>query len=95
MASKNTNKRKSDTEIEAEMKKKFHNDLYTYLVCQKCKIVPKTGAIYVCTNGDHASCRACFNQSDICNICQVKAKETKKCRHRDADDDDLVKFCQL
>jgi hypothetical protein len=25
----------------------------------------------------------------------LKAKETKKCRHRDDDDDDLVEFCQL
>jgi hypothetical protein len=80
MSSKNTNKRKSDTEIEieAEIKKKFHNDLYTYLVCQKCKIVPKTGAIYVCTNGEHATCRACFNLSDICNICQAKITTPSK-----------------
>jgi hypothetical protein len=26
---------------------------------------------------------------------KVKAKETKKCLHRDVDDDDLVEFCQL
>jgi hypothetical protein len=26
---------------------------------------------------------------------RVKAKETKKCLHRDVDDDDLVEFCQL
>jgi hypothetical protein len=26
---------------------------------------------------------------------QLKAKETKKCLHRDVDDDDLVEFCQL
>jgi hypothetical protein len=25
----------------------------------------------------------------------LKAKETKKCLHRDVDDDDLVEFCQL
>jgi hypothetical protein len=29
------------------------------------------------------------------NSCQLKAKETKKCLHRDVYDDDLVEFCQL
>jgi hypothetical protein len=29
------------------------------------------------------------------SIVIVKAKETKKCLHRDVDDDVLVEFCQL
>jgi hypothetical protein len=28
-------------------------------------------------------------------MADLKAKETKKCLHRDVDDDDLVEFCQL
>jgi cold shock CspA family protein len=67
MASKN-NKRKSDTQIEADVKKKFYNELY----CQMCKIVPKTaGAIYVC-KCEHATCLACFNLTNICHNCQAK-----------------------
>jgi hypothetical protein len=29
------------------------------------------------------------------NVFNLKAKETKKCLHRDVDDDDLVEFYQL
>jgi hypothetical protein len=31
----------------------------------------------------------------ILSYSNLKAEETKKCRHRDDDEDDLVKFCQL
>jgi hypothetical protein len=36
-----------------------------------------------------------MTDSNLIYIHNVKAKETKKCLHRDVDDDDLVEFCQL
>jgi hypothetical protein len=62
---------KSETQIETEVKQKLHNDLYTYLVCQRCKIVPKTGAIYVCAKGEHATCASCFISTKVCEVCKT------------------------
>jgi E3 ubiquitin-protein ligase SIAH1 len=62
---------KSQTQIETEMKKQLHNDLYDYLVCQKCQIVPKIGEIYVCAKNDHATCAACFMSTKVCKICKT------------------------
>jgi hypothetical protein len=40
-----------------------------------------------------------INTEQLSGICEyllrVKAKKTKKCHHRDVDDEDLVEFCQL
>jgi hypothetical protein len=68
---------KSETQIETEVKKKLHNDLYTYLVCQRCKIVPKTGAIYVCATGEHATCVSCFIYFSKCEVCKATAMSTR------------------
>jgi hypothetical protein len=67
---------KSETQIETEVKKKLHNDLYTYLVCQKCQIVPKTGTIYACATAEHAICAACFVWTKICTICKTAVMPT-------------------
>jgi hypothetical protein len=64
---------KSETQIETEVKKKLHNDLYTYLVCQKCQIVPKTGTIFACSEAEHAICAACFILTKNCTICKTAA----------------------
>jgi hypothetical protein len=62
---------KSQTQIETDVKKQLHNDLYDYLVCQRCQIVPKTGAIYICSKGEHAMCADCFisRKCGKCCIC--------------------------
>jgi hypothetical protein len=63
---------KSETQIVGEAIKKFHTDLlYNYLVCQKCEIVPKTGEIYICAQGEHATCAACFILTKVCGICKT------------------------
>jgi hypothetical protein len=67
---------KSEAQIETEVKKKLHNDLYTYLVCQKCQIVPKTGTIYACPKAEHAICAACFVLTKICTICKTAVLPT-------------------
>jgi hypothetical protein len=61
---------KSETQIETEAMKKLYKTLYKYLVCQKCIIVPKTGAIYVCATGEHATCAACFIYTKVCEVCK-------------------------
>jgi hypothetical protein len=33
--------------------------------------------------------------SSLCSSLRLKAKERKKCRHRDDYDDDLFEFCRL
>jgi hypothetical protein len=53
----------------------LHNDLYKFLVCQKCEEVPKYGPIYTCDAGDHATCTDCFQTS---KVCKCKAKITNR-----------------
>jgi hypothetical protein len=69
---------KSEAQIETEVKTKIHNDLYAYLVCQKCKIVPKTGEIYVCAKNEHATCAACFISTKVCKICKTAVTTQSK-----------------
>jgi hypothetical protein len=69
---------KSLTQIETDLKKQLHNDLYDYLVCQRCQIVPKTGEIYVCALGEHAMCADCFISTKVCPICFTKNARPSK-----------------
>jgi hypothetical protein len=52
--------------LEMDIRKKLHNELFEYVVCQKCEEVPKEGPIYTCDNGNHATCTACFQTSKVC-----------------------------
>jgi hypothetical protein len=54
-------------------------------------------ALYVVPRGEGRR-KSTGNDASIlsqCNASLLKAKETKKCLHRDVDDDDLVDFFQL
>jgi hypothetical protein len=57
----------------AGKKKKLHDDLYQFLVCQKCEEVLNEGPIYNCDAGDHAACNDCFQTSNVC-----KSKPTSR-----------------
>jgi hypothetical protein len=74
MASKIT---KSETQNDLDVKKRLHNDLHEFLVCQKCKEVPKYGPIYSCDSGDHATCQYCFKTSKVCK-CKANIKVRNK-----------------
>jgi hypothetical protein len=61
-----SNVTKSESQIEMDLKKKLHNELYEYIVCQKCEEVPKEGPIYSCNSGKHATCNDCFQTIQVC-----------------------------
>jgi hypothetical protein len=68
---------KSELQIELDVKKKLHNDLYEFLVCQNCETVPKEGPIYTCDSGSHETCHNCFLKSEICK-CDANIKVRNK-----------------
>jgi hypothetical protein len=68
---------RSVAQIEMDLKKKLHNDLFKFLVCQECEEVPKKGPIYTCDAGDHATCHKCFQTSEICK-CNADIKNRSK-----------------
>jgi hypothetical protein len=68
---------KSESQIELDVKKKLHNDLYEFLVCQDCEAVPKEGPIYTCDSGSHETCHNCFLKSQICK-CDADIKVRNK-----------------
>jgi hypothetical protein len=68
----------SESQIEMDLKKKLHNKLFEFLVCQNCKEVPKMGPIFSCdsVNG-HATCNDCFLTSKVCK-CKANIKHCSK-----------------
>jgi hypothetical protein len=67
------------TQIELDLKKNLHIDLYKFLVCQECEEVPKYGLIYTCDAGDHATCKYCFETSKVCKCkCNDNIKNRSK-----------------
>jgi hypothetical protein len=72
-----TNVTKSVSQIQMDLKKQLHNDLYEFFVCQNCETVPKEGPIYTCTSGDHATCNNCFQTSKVCK-CNDKIHHPSK-----------------
>jgi hypothetical protein len=68
---------KSETQNDMDLKKKLRNDLYEFLVCQKCEEVPKQGPIFTCDAGDHATCNDCFQ---ISKVCKCIAKIKNRCK---------------
>jgi hypothetical protein len=54
----------------SEIQMDLTNELHDVLVCQSCDIVPRTGPIYTCESGDHATCNGCFRKY---NVCKCKA----------------------
>jgi hypothetical protein len=64
---------KSETQLEMDLKKKLHNDIFEFVVCQICLEVPKYGAIYTCDSGDHATCNDCWNRFTAKRVCKCKA----------------------
>jgi hypothetical protein len=68
---------KSETQSNMDLKKTLHNDIYEFIVCQKCEEVPKEGPIFSCDGGDHATCNVCFHTSKVCK-CKANIKHRSK-----------------
>jgi hypothetical protein len=68
---------KSASQIRMDLKRELHDELYDFLVCQKCEEVKKEGSIYTCDSGDHATCNDCFQISQVCK-CMASIKHRNK-----------------
>jgi hypothetical protein len=73
-----SNTTKSESQIEMDLKKKLHNELFEFLVCQNCEEVPKMGPIFTCNSVDsHATCNDCFLTLKVCK-CKANINHRSK-----------------
>jgi hypothetical protein len=71
----------------------LHNDLYKFLVCQKCEEVPKYGPIYTCDAGDHATCTDCFGFPNLKSL-QMQSQDHESFYNIGRDPNDFATFLQ-